>query len=140
MDFDDPQITKMEDADCFRDTLAPRVMDCDRSWITIEYGLRSPGRSALIRGRVIDAYGKKGNGLARVSISLSKSGDPTIHYSAVSDKHGLFQFAPPSGDYDLAASLAGFADVKIQGFLVPRENDTNVTLRTSSKRAIILCE
>jgi Carboxypeptidase regulatory-like domain len=136
MDIEDPRIMKIEDADCFRDSIA----DCALTSLRIEYGQPLGQGSALISGRVAEWNHERSRGLGKAKISLTKTGDPGVHYSAVSDKNGLFQFAPLAGVYDLTASVAGFQDVKINGFLVPRENDTKVTLLTQNKNTIIACQ
>jgi hypothetical protein len=136
MDIDDPRIMKIEDADCFRDSLAT----CALTSFRIDYGQPLSQRSALITGQVREWSHKNPRGLGKAKLSLTKIDDPHVHYSAVSDKNGLFQFAPLAGVYDLTASVAGFEDVKINGFLVPRENDTKVTLLTQKKDTIIACQ
>ncbi len=127
---------KIEDADCFRDSIG----SCTSTWFTIEYG-QPPARSAaLISGLVAERNHGRSKGLGKAKISLTKAGDPSVRYSAVSDKNGLFQLAPSAGVYDLTASVAGFEDVKINRFLVPRENNTKVTLLTAVKNTIVACQ
>jgi hypothetical protein len=136
MDIEDPRNMKIKDADCFRDSIA----DCALTSLRIEYGQPLGQGSALISGRVVEWNHERSRGLGKAKISLTKTGDPGVHYSAVSDKKGFFQFAPLAGVYDLTASVAGFEDVKINGFLVPRENNTKVTLLTQNKNTIIACQ
>lgn len=140
MDFDDPRIMNMEDADCFRDTPGPSNQDCERSWFKIEYGPWSTGRTASIKGRVANTGGRKSKGLAKAQITLQKHGDSGVRYETTTDRRGAFQLSPEPGVYDLSASLPGFAGIKIEKFLVPRENDTKLLLLTSSKDQIILCQ
>jgi hypothetical protein len=140
LDLNDPQIAGMEGADCFRDTRPPSVMDCDPTSFTIEYQPRGAQASALISGQVTDWDNKKSQGLANAAVSLTNVADPAIHYSAISNKRGGFQFDPPAGIYNLAASLVGFHDVQIARFLVPRENATQIKVLTTNQRAIHLCE
>jgi hypothetical protein len=140
LDLNNPQIARMEGADCFRDSRPPSVMDCDPTSFRIEYQPRGAQASPLISGQVTDWDNKKSKGLANAAISLTNVADPAIHYSAISNKHGGFQFDPPPGIYNLAASLQGFHDVQIAGILVPRENVTQIEVLTSNQRAIQVCE
>jgi len=115
-------------------------MDCDPTSFRIEYEPRGAQASALISGQVTDWDNRKSKGLANAAISVTNVGDPAIHYSAISNKHGAFQFDPPAGIYNLAASLGGFHDARISGFLVPRENTTQIKVLTTNQGAIHLCQ
>jgi hypothetical protein len=140
MDLNDPQIVRMEGSDCFRDMPPPSIMDCDPASFRIEYEPRGAQASALISGQVTGWDNRKSKGLPKAAISLTNAGDPAVHYSAVSNKHGAFQFDPPPGIYNLAASLESFHDAKLAGFLVPRENTTQIKVLTTNQRAIHLCQ
>jgi hypothetical protein len=137
MDIDQSQGMGKNDSDCFRDTPAP--MNCDPTSFSIDYQQRDSPGSPLITGRVAD-WDHKRKGLAKTAISLTSVADPAVHYSAISDKHGAFQFAPPPGVYTLAVSLEGFHDLQIAGFLVPRENATRINVLTTNQHAVHLCE
>jgi Carboxypeptidase regulatory-like domain len=136
MDIEDPRNMRAEDADCFRDS----IESCGLASFKIEYGQPRGSGSALISGRVAEWSHKNSRALGKAKISLTKVGDPSVHYSAVSDKNGLFQFTPRAGVYDLTASVAGFEDVRISGFLVPRENNTRVDLFTQDRNTIVACQ
>jgi hypothetical protein len=127
---------KIEDADCFRDSIGY----CTSTSFMIEYGQPPAQSAAFISGLVAKRNRGRSKGLGNAKISLTKAGDPGVRYSAVSDKNGFFQLAPSAGVYDLTASVAGFEDVKINGFLVPRENNTKVTLLTAPKNTIVGCQ
>ena len=136
MDIEDPRLMKIEDADCFRDSIG----HCASTSFTIEYGQPPTQSAAFISGLVAKRTHGRTQGLGKAKISLTKAGDPSVRYSAVSDKNGLFQLAPSAGVYDLTASVAGFEDVKINRFLVPRENKTRITLLTAVKNTIVACQ
>lgn len=136
MDINDLRLMRIEDADCFRDSIAA----CAPTSFRIDYGQPLGQSSALILGRVAEWNHERSKGLGKAKISLTNVGDPNVHYSAVSDKNGLFEFAPLAGVYDLTASVGGFQDVKIDNFLVPRENNTKLTLLTENKTAIVACQ
>jgi len=140
MDIDDPKISTIAGSDCFRDTPPPRLMDCEPFSFQIEYGPWSERHSASLSGQVTDWNGKKSKGLVKARVVLSNPDDAVLRYSALTDKHGLFQFVPPAGVYDLTVSVEGFHESKITRFLVPRENDTRITIRTDSERAVIICQ
>jgi hypothetical protein len=140
IDIEDHQIMRMEDADCFRDTTPP--MGCTSTWFKIDYGPGGKGDNAQIRGQVADWNSPRSTVRvkAKASISLTKVSDPNVHYSTVSSIGGRFQFAAPPGVYDLTASVPGWQPVKINHFLVPRENTTEITLLTLRKDQVVVCQ
>ena len=113
VDLNDPQIARMEGADCFRDTRPPSVMDCDPTSFTIEYQPRGAQASALISGQVTDWDNKKSKGLANAAFLSPTSPILQSVTRQSPTKHGGFQFDPSPGIYNLAASLVGFHDVQI---------------------------
>jgi hypothetical protein len=84
-----------------------------------------------LRGHVQDQSGAVVPG-ASVSIKNTATGD---QYSAVSDEQGTFQFPSISlGTYSLAAELAGFKKVEVQGIVVEvgKPAEVNVRLEVGS--------
>jgi hypothetical protein len=117
-----------EELDCAVD---PRMLCSSYGLYThiVEYGERRAQQSALILGSIENGFGERQK-LAGVQVLLTNARDPADRYWAVSDKDGRFRFAPPAGRYVLHTSLQGFVDVAVR-FLIPRENNTMVTIQTS---------
>lgn len=87
--------------------------------------------------RNLETRGQKG--LAKAHILIFKPGQTNPLYSLSTDKHGLFEENLPPGEDDLLMSHKGLQDVKISDFLVPLENETKLTIKTSRTGAIAVC-
>jgi hypothetical protein len=116
------------------------AQDCSNTKFYVDYDVPHQQKVGLIRGLVTAPTSRrKERGVSAAKATLFRAGTKEPLSSKIADKTGQFIFEVQPGIYELIVSRKGFQEACVKQFLVPRENTTNVTVKTARVGWVQLC-